>query len=587
MTVQATFAATLVDEWVRAGVRHAVVAPGSRSTPLVVALASDDRIKLHVRLDERSAGFFAIGVALGSSSPVVVCTTSGTAAAELHAAVIEADLACVPIICVTADRPVELQNVGAPQTIDQLGLFSGAVRFSCALGVPDNATRGSWRSLASRLVAEATASPKGPGPVHLNCSFAEPLVDALQDVPPGREHGAPWHWAVREPSVPKGAVERLLSVVATAGKGIIIAGAGAAPRNDPSGIYALAQALGWPVLAEPRAYPRMPHSHLVAHADGIVKSAPARSVLAPDVVVHLGAPHASKALTSWCEALAGDGATDILVDAYGKFRDPSRVAAALITADPELLAAECAARLSQSGVAPVDAGAWLKGWQEAEGAAARAVASVLDQRSEPSEPGIARELFRVLPDHATLVVSSSMPIRDLEWFAKPREGAPIVLANRGANGIDGVVSTVLGVGALASRLGPVVGLLGDLAFFHDLSGLVWGRNEDRPNATLVVIDNAGGGIFNFLPQAGLLGEELFERVMCTPQDGDCASVARALSCTVFDANADPIDVVLSKALLTKGINVVVVRTDRKENVALHEALTEAITQAVNAALHSL
>jgi 2-succinyl-5-enolpyruvyl-6-hydroxy-3-cyclohexene-1-carboxylate synthase len=550
----------------------------------VIALASDDRMKLHVRLDERSAGFFAIGLSLGSDTPVVVCTTSGTAAVELHAAVIEADLAGVPLICVTADRPVELHHVGAPQTVEQVGLFSGAVRYACALGVPDNVTRGTWRSLGSRLVAEATDSPNGPGPVHLNCSFAEPLVDALQDVPPGRERGAPWHEAVRAPSAPKAAIERLLSLVGTANKGIIIAGAGGVPRSDPAGIYALAEALGWPVLAEPRAFPRTPHSHLVAHADGIAKVTAAQRALAPDVVVHLGAPHASRELATWCAALAKDGATDIVVDAYGSFRDPSRVAATVITADPELLAQKCASRLRASGVSPADAGAWLKRWQDADQAAEGAIASVLDRRSEPTEPGIARELFDALPDHATLVVSSSMPVRDLEWFTRPREGAPIVLANRGANGIDGIVSTVLGVGATASRLGPVVGLLGDLAFFHDLSGLVWGRHEERPNATLVVVENAGGGIFNFLPLAGLLGEAFFERVMCTPQDADCASVARALRCSVFDASNDPFEAVLSKALSAKGINVIVIPTERKANVALHEELDAAIKDAVDSAL---
>ena len=178
MTLQVDFARTLVDEWVRAGVRFAALAPGSRSSPLALALLGEPRLRTYVRLDERSAAFFALGSALASGRPAVLVTTSGTAATEVHAAVVEADLARVPLIVVTADRPPELHGVGAPQTIDQIGLYGRAVRYAADPGVPDENGRPYWRSLGARLVAEACSSPLGPGPVHANLAFREPLVEA-------------------------------------------------------------------------------------------------------------------------------------------------------------------------------------------------------------------------------------------------------------------------------------------------------------------------------------------------------------------------------------------------------------------------
>ena len=601
MTVQADFAATLVDEWVRAGVRDAVVAPGSRSAPLATALLAERRVRVHVRLDERSAAFYALGIALESGRPAAVVTTSGTASVEVHAAVVEADLAGVPLLVCTADRPPELHGVGSPQTVDQVGAFGGAVRFAWSFGVPDDAGRASWRSLAARLVAEAAHGPRGPGPVHANLAFAEPLVGAPDSPPRGRVDGRPWHDEVTGPAAPEVTVERLLEVVAGVERGLLIAGSGAAgvePEHGREAVLGLARALGWPVLADPLAWPRerfgRPHV-VVAAADQILRSELARERLAPDVVVHLGAPHASRVLGSWSADLAAGGTRHILVDPYGRHQDPDRVAALVVRADPGRLATLAAERLDPRDPS-AGPSAWLTRWEGAESVAQRVIDAVVGAHPGLTEPGVARALFALVPGGATLVASSSMPVRDVEWFAAPREGAPRLLANRGANGIDGVVSTVLGVAA--SRRGrrrrpgdpavaATVGLLGDLAFFHDLSGLVRGDLEDVPDAALVVVDNGGGGIFSFLPYAGDLSEETFERAFATPQAQAVGSAARGLGLPVTEvATAGELAGAVGERLAGGGVGVVVARTDRHANVLAHREIERAVTDGVDRLLEA-
>lgn len=592
MSLQAELAATLVDEWWRAGVRQAVICPGSRSAPLALALLRDGRLRVHVRLDERSAGFFALGAALASGAPVVVAVTSGTAAGELHAAVMEADLAGVPLVVCTADRPPELHGVGAPQTVDQVGVFGGAVRFSWSPGVLDAASRASWRSYASRLVAEASSGPRGPGPVHANLAFREPLAAGPGELPPGRPEGRPWHELVREPAAPRAAVERFVALLEGAERGVLVAGAGAAGALGAAGrdaVVGLATRLGWPVLSEPRAWPREPlggAAAVVHAADQILRSGRAREALGADLVVHLGTPPASKVVGTWCASLAASGAAQVHVEASGRIHDPDRAFSALLVADPGMLAAGALEALV-GAAPPRPAGAWAGAWAAAEEAAQAAIDAVLAEGEAGGalgEPWLARALHDALPSGSCLVASSSMPVRQLEWFARPRPGAPRLLANRGANGIDGVVSTVLGV-ASAHRGGPTVGLLGDLAFLHDLSGLVWGAAEEVPRATLVVVDNAGGEIFSFLPYAPALDGPLLERAFTTPQRHDPAEVAAGLGWRVRH--------VTSRAELTaaagaagagEGIEVLVAKTDRGATLEVHRALEEAVARGVERAL---
>ncbi|HUR24236.1 MAG TPA: 2-succinyl-5-enolpyruvyl-6-hydroxy-3-cyclohexene-1-carboxylic-acid synthase [Acidimicrobiales bacterium] len=574
MTVQDTFAATLVDEWVRAGVTDAVVAPGSRSTPMAVALAADGRLRIHVVVDERSAGFYALGLGLSTGRPAVVLTTSGTAAVELHPAVVEAHHARVPLLACTADRPPELHRVGAPQTVEQERLFEGVVRMVLAPGVADPAMSATWRSLGARAVIEATANPAGPGPVHLNLAFRDPLAggDAPVTLPVGRARGAPWHRRTPASGVPLPALVDELAGLG--GRGVIVAGAGA---GEPAAVEALAAVLRWPLLADPRSGCRTSAPTTVSAADALLRVGSFASDLRPDAVLRLGAPWASRVVGEW---LADLDAPQYLVDPHCAWLDPSRTAAVLVTADPTRLAWAVA---GAANLRPAPE-RWLVRWQDAEAAAQTAIDAelvVLGAEGAANEPAIVRALADALPQRSTLVVASSMPIRDMEWFGRPREGLR-VLSNRGANGIDGVVSTALGVAA-AGR-GATFALVGDLAFLHDAGGLRAGAASDTVvDCTVVVVDNGGGGIFSFLPQASTLPPATFERLLGTPHDVDLVAVARA-----FGASAD--EVVSVKELLTaieptgrgEGARVVVVRTDRAANVTVHDRLHRAVGEAVTA-----
>ncbi len=551
MSVQATFSATLVDEWVRCGVTDAVICPGSRSTPLALALAG--RLTAHVRLDERSAGFYAVGLALATGRPTVICVTSGTAAAELHPAVVEAHHGRVPLIICTADRPPELLDAGAPQTIDQVGLFTTATRWSSNPGVPTADQAPVWRPLAARAFAEAVQGPTGPGPVHLNLAFREPLTGTPDELPgrPGPAVGS----SARRRSVP--------DPVSLQGNGIVVVG-GLNPEPPSAAlVQALAERLRWPVLADPRSGCRVPGT--IAAADAIVRTGPPR----PETVLLLGSPWLSKALGEYVSGAAESGARVAVVDPWRQWTDPTRVATEFHHSDAdEWLAA--AIESAQAGDP-----AWLASWRAMEEAAQSAIEETL--ATDLSEPSVARQVYaHAAGRSATVVVSASMPIRDLEWYAAPQSSPPRVLANRGANGIDGVVSTALGVAAGSPGSGTTIALMGDLAFLHDVSGLV---NLDREaRCTFVVVDNGGGGIFSFLPQAGLLAPEDFERLFGTPPQSDIGAVARGFGLTVHEVStADE----LQAALERPAPAMIHVRVPgRAENVALHEAINQAVRRAL-------
>ena len=364
--LNATWCATLVDEWVRAGVTDAVVCPGSRSTPMALALAADARVRVHVHHDERSGAFVALGLGRATGRPAVVLTTSGTGAVELHPAVVEADLARVPLLAVTADRPPELRDVGAPQTIDQTHLFGRAVRWFADPGPPDASAVGTWRSLAARAVLEAIGAPSGP--VHLNLAFREPLVGTPVDLPDGRPDGAPWHDAlVAVPALGGSARDALLGRL-EGRTGVVLAGAGV---DDPEGVLLLAEALGWPVLADPRSGCRVPHPCVIAHADAVLGAdGPHRR---PEVVLRLGAAPVTKAVNQWAAAV---DAGHVLVERDGAWLDPDRTAGLVVAAEPGHVGRSLVAALRRSDVGPVEPG-WLEDWRDADDAAAAAVAVAL------------------------------------------------------------------------------------------------------------------------------------------------------------------------------------------------------------------
>jgi 2-succinyl-5-enolpyruvyl-6-hydroxy-3-cyclohexene-1-carboxylate synthase len=577
--VQAAFCAVVVDEWARAGVTDAVVAPGSRSTPLVLALDGDRRIRVHVVLDERSAGFTALGLGLATGRPAVVATTSGTASVEIHPAVVEAFQAGVPLIAATTDRPAELHHVGAPQTVEQEDLFAGTVRWRVNPGVADLAAAASWRSLASRCVAEARRGASGPGPVHINLAFREPLIGCPDhvSVPSGRPGGQPWHAPRREGPGTDGN-EDVMELLRThaGGRGVIIAGQGAArSAAEAASLLEAAYRLGWPVLAEPRSGCRIPDGSVVAAADAILRL-PEVAGWSPDLVLTLGAPWASKVVNQWLAALPPT-CPQILVDTWGRWLDPDRRASHVVAADPAILLSATGAQLAP----PDEISDWSRGWVTAEAAAQGVFSDVLGQRGELrlSEPAVARSVFAAMPEDGRLLVSSSMPVRDVEWFSCPRPVGP-VLSNRGANGIDGVLSTAIGV-ALSG--GPTVALLGDLAFLYD-AGALLGAAGRPMSLTVVVVDNDGGGIFSFLPQATAVEAERFETYWGTPHGVDLLALTRAygVHATAIDDRGS-LDALLARSH-QPGVRVGVVRSNRIANVEAHGLLNSLVAAAVRAAL---
>jgi 2-succinyl-5-enolpyruvyl-6-hydroxy-3-cyclohexene-1-carboxylate synthase len=555
VSVQATFSATLVDEWVHLGVTDAVVCAGSRSTPLALQLA--DRIRVHVKLDERSGGFFALGLAMATGRPTIICVTSGTAAAELHPAVVESSYGRVPLIVCTADRPPELHDTGAPQSIEQNGLFARAVRWAHAPGVPTEGQEGSWRPLAVRAFEEALRGRDGPGPVHLNLEFREPLTGAAGPLP-----------ARRGPRVvvtdrPPGAAPIELDPLR--GRGMIIAGGPWSGRADPAGVAGLADTLGWPVLADPLSGSRFDGA--IAAADAIVRTEPPP----PECIVMFGMPWLSRALGAFISRAADAGARIIVVDPLRQWADPLRVATEFHQCDPDLWLDAAIA----SG-APSDP-QWLDSWRDREAKAQGAIAEVLG--ADLSEPLVARVVHRhAAARGATLVVAASMPIRDLEWYATASRTPPRVLSNRGVNGIDGVVSTALGIAASdTAQDAGTLALMGDLTFLHDVSGLV---NLPQTSCTFVVVDNGGGGIFSFLPQAGSVEPSVFEQIFGTPPTSDLGAVAQGFGLPVLDVSTLP---QLESALVPSHSAPSLVRVrvpGRAENVALHEAINQKVHLAL-------
>jgi 2-succinyl-5-enolpyruvyl-6-hydroxy-3-cyclohexene-1-carboxylate synthase len=556
-----SFARTLVDEWVRNGLEYAVVCPGSRNTPLSLALVRDGRIAVDIVLDERSAAFRALGAGLASGRPAVVCCTSGTAAVNLHPAVVEASYARVPLIVCTADRPPELREWGAGQTIDQTRLYGNAVRWFHDPGPPDATgdADARWRALACRAFALACGTPSGP--VHLNLPFREPLVPTGAPLAntPGRAHGAPWlRTTAARRSAATNDVDRLAALVDDAPRGVVVAGWGSGV--EPETIAAFARAAGWPVLADPLSGVRT-GERCVSTYEALLRAAGFARAHRPELVVRVGAPLTSKVANAWL-----DGAPTMLVDSEDAWADPTHAAGERFEADPATLLPALTAALR-----PRPDAEWAGAWSRSEAAARTAIDAVLDD-DIACEARIARDTARAVPDGGSLLVASSLPVRALEWSMPPRSGLRI-LANRGANGIDGFVSTAFGVAHASTSAGPVVALCGELCFLHDTNGLLGGL--DASPVTFVVVDNDGGGIFEYLPQREL---PEFEALFATPQAANVVDVARA-----HGVAAERVDLAAVPKLVAEGSDgprVVVVDVDRRTAREQHGRLWTAVAAAL-------
>lgn len=550
--VQATFCATLVDQWVHMGMRHAIIAPGSRSTPMAMALAARTDLDVQVMHDERSASFAALGVGLATGVPAALLCTSGTAATHFHAAVVEADLSGVPMLVLTADRPPELQGIGAPQTIDQIDLYGGVVRCFADPGVPEAADIDVWREFAADWWMSAVDGD--PGPVHVNLPFREPLVGAAGELPPVVDWPAadPDSWFMMRPEITG------LAAMLDHPRGVIVAGAGV---DDPAAVEALAIALQWPVLADPRSGCRdLPQA--VSCFDPLLRHLPFARDHVPTAVLHLGEPPASKVLGQWLQA---SGAAHVQVHAQQRIIDPMGIISERVYGRPSMLCTELLPLVTGATGTP-----WLARWQHAERRAQQAISEAIAVDATLTEPAVARVLS-VAGGH--LVVSSSMPVRDLEWFGRG-EVRTTVYSNRGANGIDGVIATGIGV-AVATRQ-PTIVHLGDVAFCHDQSSLTALAARGLP-LTIVVSDNDGGGIFSFLPQAKALPGDRFEQLFGTPHGTDVVALAAAHG---LGARTVTTQDELLTALADPAIQVVRVASDRAGNVAAHDRLHAAVAAAL-------
>jgi 2-succinyl-5-enolpyruvyl-6-hydroxy-3-cyclohexene-1-carboxylate synthase len=581
------FGTVFADELARCGLREAVVAPGSRSTPMAMALHALDaggRIRLHVRIDERSAAFTALGLAKASGRPAAVLCTSGTAAANFHPAVIEADESGVPLLVLTADRPPELRGAGASQTVDQVKLYGSAVRWYAEVEVPQPrpGAVAYWRSLACQAWAQAAGEAGAfPGPVHLNLPFRDPLVPdgdpAWPEPLDGRPDGAPWTRVAASNS--SGGFVKLPWTE----RGLVVCGDG---DYDALALVRLAERAGWPVLAEPSCGARRGPNALTGY-QYLLASRAFMADRRPDVIVSAGRPGLSRPQSALLGlARAGERVRHVVIA-----RGPGR------WADPQRAATDVAAGVTLTGAPPAGApGRWLDGWRRADAAALRAADAVLDagtagpgrQDGEPAlaepalaepaltEPLIARELLAALPEQALLWAGNSLSVRDIDLLMPPRTDVR-VLASRGASGIDGTASTAAGAAlayAAAAPGAPAFALIGDLALLHDAAGLAIGPGEPRPDLCLVVVNNDGGGIFEALEPAAFGS---FERLFGTPHGASLEHLAAAfgLPYTLVERPGE-----LAKAIPGSGLRIVEARTDRAANADLRARMREAATGAI-------
>jgi 2-succinyl-5-enolpyruvyl-6-hydroxy-3-cyclohexene-1-carboxylate synthase len=591
-----------VDELARCGMRAACTSPGSRCAPLVLTLAREERLRCYSHIDERCAGFFALGLAKASEQPVAVTCTSGTAAAELLPAAIEAHEARVPLLLLTADRPPELRETGAGQAIDQLKLFGSAAKWFFEVGTHEaSEQRLRWiRTLACR--AYWTALEGRQGVVHLNFPLREPLVidEPVPEDLTGRGGRRPY--VRRSPSLRLPAGDReaippeLIELIKSARHGLIVAGRD--ERDSPTSLGSVgeaaaefAAALGWPLLADPLSGARRGDA-AIAHYDALLRDETFAARTRPDLVIRVGDLPVSKPLRTW---LAGLGDTpQVALDPEGAWQDPASIlshslalepAAALAgltaLASPPTATSTTGHRTTLADAQPRLLSAdhdWLAGWRAADERAAEAILGVLGS-ADLSEPAIAVELGVLLGETATLFVASSMPVREIETFWPVREDPPRVLCNRGANGIDGTVSSAFG--AAAHGEDPVVLLIGDVALAHDIGGLLAAQRLNL-KLTIVLLDNGGGGIFDFLPisRVAMAQEaDIYTRHIATPTELDFAKAAALYGLAHERVETIPgFRAALERALLPgAGSAIVHLQTDRASNVELHSQVWKAVS----------
>jgi len=578
------WARTLVDELVAGGVDAVCIAPGSRSTPLTVAFERHPDVRVFSHLDERSAAYFALGRAKRTGRPTPLVSTSGTAAANFHPAVIEANQARVPLLVLTADRPPELWDSGANQTVDQVKLYGDAVRWYATLPGPeaDDRKLRSLRTTAARSLAKTTGTPAGP--VHLNVPFRKPLepVHVPGDVPDDFAETSPLAATGRDgpfvettpgtPALDPSAVRALAETLSGAERGLLVAGPADVPAPAADAIAALADRLGFPLVADPLSGLRFgldASVPVLGGYDGYLTPEVTATWPDPDVVVRVGAAPTSKTLADYLERV---DARQFVVDPAGGWREARFTATDLVTADPTRLARD----LTPLVDGPNGDSAWTDRFASAESRYWERIEAERERVTGVFEGSILAETVVGAPDPATLFVSNSMPVRDLDRFGRPREAALTVLGNRGASGIDGVVSSALGAGSATDD--PLVFVTGDLAYYHDMNGLL-ALGRCGVDATVVEINNDGGGIFHMLPI------ESFDPPFTgqfKPLHGLDFEPTAALYDLTFDrvTDVDAFRTAYEDSLRTDGTQVIEVVSDARASHRTRERLFDRVADAL-------
>jgi 2-succinyl-5-enolpyruvyl-6-hydroxy-3-cyclohexene-1-carboxylate synthase len=558
------WARAIVDALCDGGAAEAVVCPGSRSTPLAVAFATEQRLRVHSIVDERSGAFFALGAAKATRKPAIVLATSGTAGAHFYPAVLEAEASRVPIVALTADRPPELHGFGAPQTIVQQNLFGSHARFFADLGVPEGTPEAvrHVRAVVSAALARAFAVPRGP--VHLNAPFREPLAPlrgarGRADLLPAATHIVPGALVPE-----REAIEQAARELSRRPRGVIVCGPRDAHDDLRGAVRALSEATGYPVLAEAGSQIRFRMPDALAHYDALLKHEPLAKAARPDAVVRIGGGLTSKTLQQWLDA---SGAWTLSLSEDGVLFDPGHSASLVICGDAAQACTEVARRV-QPREPPLES-LLLR----AERRARAVLQEAFEAEATLSEPGTARALAAALPEDALLFVSSSMPVRDVDSWAS--DGRARMLANRGVNGIDGIVATALGAAAATER--PTAVLVGDLALLHDLSGLLAARRLGVP-LLVVIVNNDGGGIFQFLPIAEATGH--FEELFATPHGLDFAHLAALCGSTFARPRTAAELRAQVRERIGRGLHLLEIRTERVANVARHRELQRIVAAAL-------
>lgn len=580
-----------VDELARCGVREIAVAPGSRSTPLVMAFARDGRFRMRVHLDERSAAFFALGVGKATGVPAAVVTTSGSAVANLVPAVVEANQAETPLLVLTADRPPRLRGSDANQAIDQARFFGIYTRAFFEAGPP--AASGPelrhLRQMACRAVDVANGPPAGA--VHVNFPFDKPLepvetgIDALADEHPtavrGRPDGRPFTAVSRQGAAASADEVARVAELCAAGRGLVVAGPSSDPTRTGPAVLRFAARAGFPVLADPLSGARFGPDHgalRVAAYDFLLRAPAARTALAPEMIVRVGGSPTSAVLQEWL--VEQNGTPYVVVDGGARWKDHGATATEYLAGDP-VASLELFAEALEVGRPPDDhATRWADLWRAVDGEARRVLAEGDGEPAPTHEGALWRRLARALPE-AAVFVSSSMPVRDLDVFGVPDGRAWSVLGNRGASGIDGIVSTAFGVSAGQER--PVVCVLGDLALFHDQNGLLWSREDDLA-VIFVLVDNDGGGIFHMLPIAE--HEPDFTTFFATPHGLDFRHAAALHGIEYRDVTPATLEAEVATSASRGGTSVLRLRTDRVAARARRAEIASAVAEAVTTVITS-